>query len=289
MNEDQKPRKWNQRRIDDLPADEDPQSNALVGVGVWTLKKLESAPMPVAGTWESAKRWTEMARHAAKVTVYCQVMVGFELLALREAHGETRGRKGRNNPKDLDYSGDPEPFYDRVRREIGVSDQTALNWMRMAEAAVPQLKKLGALKGVDPTTTPLGSLTLVQQTALDKALHKLTDGRTQSDFLQELGLAKMPQGSGATGGARPHPAKEVMDPVEQHRIMAELARKQGMELLECLYLYGAKFMLLDDTEVRTQMDWLDDHLKARRAWLSKPAIERDAAHTSAAEKLLRDL
>lgn len=248
--------------------------------------------MPVNGTWESAKRWTEMARHAAKVTVYCQVMVGFELLALREAHPERRGGDRRSKDqtaKVWPFDPQAESFYDAVTEQIGISRSTATNWMRMAEAAVPQLRKLGALRGVDPTSTPLGSLTLVQQTALDKALHKLTDGRTQSDFLQELGLAKMPQGSGATGGARPHPPKEVMDPVEHQRLMAKMAREDWLFLLRNLWTYGAKFMLLDDTEVRTQMDWLDDHLKARRAWLSKPAIERDPAHTAAAEKYLRSI
>lgn len=56
---------------------------------------------------------------------------------------------------------------------------------------------------------------------LEKAVHKISDGQSQMEFMREDGVLKLPQGSGAKGGYHPRPENApLVDPTSP----AEVAR-----------------------------------------------------------------
>lgn len=242
-------------------------------------KKIDTAPMSVLGTWDGARRWIADAKRAHEFALACQIMVGFELLTLREHHGETRGRPTAD--------GDPDErkvsFEDLAQNETGIGPRTVFRLMAMAEKAVPLLRKRSQiLRGFDPRSVPLSSLPSPQLDALSSAVRKLTDGLTQSEFLVELGLAKAPQGSRTMGGARDRKAPLSLS--DQVAAKQELAREDWRHIETCLLTSGTRFLLLDDVEVRGQIDVLEVHLKARKEWVSQP---RDKRKPTAIEDLLK--
>jgi len=236
------------------------------------LRQLDAAPVAVAGTWAGARRWMDLAKRAHMTALACQIMVGFELIALRENLGETRGRGG----SDL-------AFEEAAKREIGLSRRTVFRLIAMSEACIPRLRKhSAALKGFDPASQPLAQLPEAQLLALSAAVHKITDGLTQTDFLVELGLAKAPQGSGATGGYRGRKPPTSVE--EQAALRAQTAREDWIHIERCLSSAGTGFLLLEDLEVRAQMDVLEAHLRARKAWVS---TTRDKRSPDDVEAILR--
>lgn len=231
--------------------------------------KLDAAPVTVHGTWDAARTWIARATAAEEVKLYCQVMLGFELLALRESHGETRGRRPSGGNKSHD-----ETFFERAHRETNLSRPTVFRLTAMAEAAIPRLRKLPTLRDFDPTATGVALLPEPQREVLSSAVRKLTDGLTQADFLVELGIAKAPQGSGATGGYHPRqgPEPTVEEQAEQQRKMAK------DEFRRVCHLLGAeptRFTLLDDLDIQAQIAALDCAARARRQWLAQPKGRRD--------------
>lgn len=83
--------------------------------------------------------------------------------------------------------------------------------MEMARAVTPRLKKIGSIREL-PLLEPLKDWSPAQIERLTETVKKVTDGKTQSDFLMELGVAKKPQASGLTGGARAKNGEAPCDP-----------------------------------------------------------------------------
>lgn len=237
------------------------------------LRQLDAAPVEITATWDGARRWLEQTKIASQIALACQVMLGLELIAIRESVGETRGRRGG-----------AETFEDVAKQEIGLGRSTIFKIMAMAEACVPRLRKhSAALRGFDPFSQPLSAMPANQMAALSDAVHKLTDGLTQTDFLVELGLAKAPQGSGATGGYRGRKPPASVE--EQAALRAQTAREDWVHIERCLASAGTGFLLLDDLEVRAQMDVLEAHLRARKTWVS---ATRDKRRPDDVEAILRN-
>lgn len=151
------------------------------------------APDALAQRWDAARRYVEAASLFQKASLAAQVMAGFELTALHKAYDMRPGKRS-----DL-YHDDRGSWKEAISKHLGVSEMTAWRWMEMAKAAKPRLAKgdlqLGEILGKHPA-----ALTAVEQELLTKAVHKITDGRTQLEFMLELGVAKTPQGAGAKGG-----------------------------------------------------------------------------------------
>lgn len=234
-------------------------------------------PMAVEGTWEAARTWLQRTRIMAEGALFCQVMTGLELLHLRDNHGETRGRPGKKV-----HGGGLISFSDLACQETGLGRSTVFKLIEMASSALPRLRKLPGLRGFDPTTSPVGLLSAPQQEALTTAVHKLTDGLSQADFLAELGLAKMPQGSGATGGARNVGPQEKLSSEEKAKILAQAARDEFACAVKAFETSKARFTLLPDSEVRGQIEYLRRQVHAREIWLRSPEGSRDPAKVKAA-------
>lgn len=234
----------------------------------------DQSPVPVAGTWESARTWLDRAAYAEATALWCQMMLGFELAALQYEHGETRGRpSGGNKPKALVFSR-PQPFYEMVTERLGISDETARNLIRMAKAAVPRLRKLPDLRDFDPCQHRIGLLPEPQLVSLNAAVFKLTDGLTQIEFMRELGLVKAAHGSGARGGYKPA-VKDAPSVTELAEAEAKAARENFVMLSQIVGTKPERFTLLPDEEVKAELAVLEIAATARRKWLSQPMGHRD--------------
>ncbi|MCW5560096.1 MAG: hypothetical protein KIT22_19945 [Verrucomicrobiae bacterium] len=240
--------------------------------------KIPKLPVSVTGTWDGARRWRDAAVAMERGKLFCQVMLGFELLCLREAHSQPGTRT------DLETSGQTgrRLFGEIVEKELGVADRTARRLMEMAEAAKPRLKKLPGLRDFDPTVKPVAELPAPQQQALESAVKKLTDGTTQVEFMRDLGIAKLPQGAAAAGRAKGEGGRKKLSPSEEVEILQSLAREDWRAIEDRLLgTYREKFTLLSDPEVTAQIAALERALEARKAWLKTKPEARDAQEIAA--------
>lgn len=135
--------------------------------------------------WQEAKKWARAASQFEKGKLAAQVMAGFALEELRSKWN----RMGKKTTSLSTLRG----WQDRVKQEIGISHVTALNWIAMAEACGKRLKKQqvdGKAAFTELMDRPIHDWTDAQVETVTVAVQKLTDGRTQLDFMQELGLTK---------------------------------------------------------------------------------------------------
>lgn len=241
------------------------------------IVQTEAIPAQISGTWEGARLWIERARRMHEGALYCQVLTGLELLKIQEDHPETRGRPGKNSAPRALIS-----FAEQAEKETGLGRRSVFKLMEMAKAALPRLRKLSGLRDFDPTSIAIGQLPPPQVEALNSAVKKLTDGLSQADFLAELGLAKAPQGSGATGGARNVGPQEKLSAEEKAKLLAASARDEFACAVKAFEISANRFCFLDDSEVRGQIEYLERQVSARRAWLATPAGQRNPAAVKAA-------
>ncbi len=168
--------------------------------------------------WARARRLVEGARFGAKLSVACQVMAGMELIDIRAQFGNHQGKRTDlpTSPRD----GGKLNWEDHVKAELGIGAETARRWMEMAKAMKPRLKKLDGFSALPVLELPMGEWSPDQTSLLNDAVKKLTDGKSQADFLEELGVAKKAQGSGAKGGNHGGGKNEdPNDPAEVARVM----------------------------------------------------------------------
>jgi|GEM_PF-3428420 len=160
-------------------------------------KLVVAATVPVAVAlpqieqqWQRAKRYVESATLFQRASLAAQIMAGVELTALHKAWGVGRGGNRRSKPHSVALI---PSWAEAVKTQLGISDQTAGRWMEMAAAAKKRLSKgdldLGALLEKHP-----GALTPAEQELLKQAVHRISDGRTQLEFLLECGGVKPGQG-----------------------------------------------------------------------------------------------
>ncbi|MCW5766999.1 MAG: hypothetical protein KIT68_13615, partial [Phycisphaeraceae bacterium] len=140
--------------------------------------------------WDTARRFANAANRFEHGAVACRVMAGIALLDLYQHHGISMGSR-----TDL---ADASSWPEIVKRELGVSDETARRWMAMAKSALPRLQSGEAGEVFRQLLTiPITELSEHQCKVLNHAVEKLVDGRSQLDFMASLGLMAP---SGPRGG-----------------------------------------------------------------------------------------
>ncbi len=237
--------------------------------------KVTLNPQPstvTSGTWDSARHWLNYAGQFERCKLYCQVMLGFELVALKKQRGVTHGNNqhtGRTDQNDLST------WDEIVERELGLKHGNSIRFEAMAKAAAPRLKKFPGLKDFDPITKPIDQLPAPQKAALEKGLHKMTDGQTQKEFGEQLGLWKKPQGSGALGRKPGEGGRKKLSLQQQAELLKAAAADDWQQIDNRLSVYKDKFTCLTDTDVVAQIAMLDKALKARNEWLKQPANKRN--------------
>jgi hypothetical protein len=243
------------------------------------LQKIEPSQQHLTGpaTWEAAKYWADLASKFQHASVAAQVMAGFVLNELHKAHGIKPGaRTDLNLPTELGGSEAPKSWPDLVKDQAGVSDETARKWMGMADGVKKKWKKLAPqdrlkeLMAVSPSAWTDKDMKLVCD-----SLHKVTDGKSQLDFMRELGLAKKPPGNpNATGGT----ARKLTTAELSAQARAQALEDSG-RLGAVLKSSNANFFLLtevNDLELDAQISVLEFALHLRRLWAKTPKVKRDA-------------
>lgn len=138
-------------------------------------------------TWETARRFKDAANRFEHGAVACRVMTGIVLLDLRETYGTTPG--ARTDLATSPHGAERLNWADRVQQELGISEDTAGRWMKLARAAIPRLQAGEAGEVFRQLLeTPITQLSERQTKALNQAVEKLVDGRSQLDFMESLGL-----------------------------------------------------------------------------------------------------
>lgn len=246
------------------------------------LKMRAEVPAVVVGSWDRARHWLTTAKACHEAGLLAQVMVGLELLALRASYPETRGRpsRGEISPATGLISARV-PFADAIQAETGLGRTQAFELIRMAQAAIPRLREQPALEGFDPSQG-VGALDDSQREALTETVRKLTDGLSQIDFLEALGLCKTRRGSAARGGALSQGAPaDVGGGAERE---AEIAIRDFAAAELALTANPIRFTLLPEPVVEAQIGTLERilgaQIRARREWL------RGNRNLSAIEQIL---
>jgi hypothetical protein len=240
------------------------------------VTKIETAARPVSkaaveitATWDGVRHWLNAAKLFEQGKLFSQVMTGFELLALKKATGIQHGGD-RSSSHDGNLKDDWETI---LQKESGLTQSTAYRYMDMAKAAAPRLKKLPALKNFDPSTTAIAQLGKITRSELETAVKKITDGKTQQEFGEQLGLWKKKQSAPGTTPASGEKKKLTLS--EEASARQEQARLDWNGIAMTFTAYTDKFLLLTDFEVEAQIAVLELQLTARKAWLKQPGNKRD--------------
>lgn len=234
------------------------------------LSTKRSLPITVKGTWESAREWHGAAGQFEQCKLYCQVMLGFELIALQKDHAQPGKRTDLTGTSSHDGK---RSFVELLEAELKISSSSAYRFMDMAKASATRLKKLPELRDFNPLGVPLLEWKPAHRDALQQGVRKLTDGQTQKEFAEQLGLWKVPQGQNG-GNANPVPRRKL-SLEEQAAALKEAATKDWQTLAELLLAYGAHFVALSDEDVTVQTAILEEALTARKTWLRQPLTARD--------------
>ena len=235
-----------------------------------TTPAQSKSPVVITNTWDGVRHWLNAAKMFEQGKLFSQVMTGFELMALHKAHGTNQGARRDLCDTTSPQNGGKLDWPELVKKEAGLSEETARRYMLMAKAAAPRLKKLPLLKNFDPFTTPMSQLSEPQQQGMEKAVKKLTDGQTQADFFAKLYKGR-PGNPNAKGG---RPGKRSSE--EEAAEIKAMALEHSGAIGSLLHMSNADFFLLEDLEVNCQIAEMKFALELRRAWLDLPTAKRDA-------------
>lgn len=166
-------------------------------------------PPEVINQWNTCRRFIESACMFQKASLAAQVMAGLELIQLKKHYNISHGGDRKSNPHCVGLI-----WETALKEHLYISKSTAQRWIEMAQAAKPRLKKINFDLGNIISKNPY-DLSSTEQEMLTGAVIKITDGYTQSEFMREMGLVKLPQGSGARGGNTRSIATNTPDDTEE--------------------------------------------------------------------------
>lgn len=237
------------------------------------LETTNKLPVEIKGTWDSAREWHGAAGQFERCKLYCQVMLGFELLALKKelrvaAGGDRKSEEAGSNSQNGNLI-----WTQNLEKELGLSVSSAYRFMDMAKAASARLKKLPLLRGFDPKLIAIGDLSELQKDALQTGVRKLTDDLTQKEFGEQLGLWKIPLGQNS---GNHNAAGKVKLSLERQLEKAKAEADHGLRLIcATLVNIGANWAALPDSDLESFDHYLDTWLKAKREWVNTPQDRRD--------------
>ncbi len=246
-----------------------------------TLQKSDSKnAVAVTATWDGVRHWQNAAKMFEQGKLFSQVMIGFELLALRKANDIQHG-----GDRASSHSGNLNPDWETIlEKEAGLAQSTAYRYMDMAKMAAPRLKKLPALKDFDPFNTPMVKLSEPQRDALSLAVKKLTDGKSQADFFEEL----YKTGGKGTGNADGKGSRKLT-PEEQRAKAVALALENSGWMGKSVTASNADFFLTaseNDVEIDAQISVLEFALKLRHKYRNTPRAKRGDSLIAEIEMLI---
>lgn len=238
------------------------------------MNQLAIIPATDQTTLESQlTRWKEAEEGFERCTLLSRVMQGLCLSELRKLHGTAnRGNPAlRNSPKRS------ENWADYVKSRWGFSDDKARILIQMADAARPRLRKLAeqAQAGLGSILDkPIAQLSDVETATLKQVTHKLTDGKTQYELQQELGLFKEPA---MRGGKREKAGPEETPEEKEARVLGELRDLFALRIAGIEHATeDASWRLVEDVQIEHAIDVLEAFISGAREWLKTPKSKRAA-------------
>ena len=135
------------------------------------------------------------------------VVLGAELQRLHKLFGVQRGGDRRSADQTRSRSCLIE-WPDLVQRELGVSHDTARNWMHLAEQARKRLPNFAPIAAL-LLATPLGSLPDLQRAELVESTRKLLPEESARQLMFDWGIVKKAK---SRGGARTKDPDKTYDP-----------------------------------------------------------------------------
>jgi len=210
-------------------------------------------------SWDAVRYWAGLATRFARASLACQVQAGFALRELRRLYTIRPGRPQKIHDPIVNFPDSPErpvTWPEILRREAGISHDTARNWIAMADAlkrrwqALPVSDRLRQLMAVPPSDWAEDDTKLIAD-----AVAKATTGRTQLDFLVELGITR-----------RPDPA-----PVRQSRPVQDSVSDRAALLAEFRAEMRTLTLPLDDTLSRLPIHDLLAHQAEVAAYAARIA------------------
>jgi hypothetical protein len=274
-------------------------------VTVPAIRAVTTGEQGVGGSIDRLRQYATQSDRFARASLAMQVMAGFELLEIKAQSPYTRGgrRTPKSNPHDagltknahesavLAKTAPSNPFdgwptwETFLNQALQISADTAGRWMAMAENARPRLKKLDGWGSLvrDLMERPIADLNPDEVDVLSRAVAKITDGRTQLDFLQQLGIVKHPGNPklGGNTGGRPSASAVIGD----DKIKAA-AIDDWATIERGIVGGGMSFTVLTDAEVEAQIEWLSRAIRVRHQWLETASAKRTPATIQTLGKIL---
>ena len=200
----------------------------LSGPAAGALSPLEAALAATVETgWGEARRLAELAKNYSRASTAAKALCGIKLRALREHYFGPRNPNGGRPKKSANGE---LSWVSLLADKVGISDQAGSNWMKMAD--VVEAMAEGENLGLRDTLEKLPwDWTPAESAAVDAAVQRLTEDRTQrellqSDFLSDLGytaperLNSSNNPLGTNGGKK----KVTLNPAELLKQRQEVAR-----------------------------------------------------------------
>ncbi len=188
-------------------------------LAVATTVEIVAAP-GASKEFDQARFFLKMAQVSMAKGAAFMVMTGIELQRLHKLHAIKPGKPSANS---RNVSGIKWP--ELVKQEMGISDDTAANYMKMAEGAK---KRLPGFDAEELLNTPLAQLPDTRREKLIKSVQKLTDGQTAQQLMSDWGIVKKPHGAGLRssahgdkGGRRGKMSAEEQEAVENEAAKAD--------------------------------------------------------------------
>jgi|GEM_PF-5154884 len=150
-----------------------------------------------------ARKYRDAAKKSQQICLAFHALLGAEIENLRKIYGVRNG----DNQHQGRVSHGGKPFLELLEEEVGVSKSSAYRYDQLWQAIKPRLNKLNGgdrEKFEEILSLPLDRLSGTQYQLLEKAVHKLTDGKSFSDMQQEFDLFK---GDNAKPRGGHHPRK----------------------------------------------------------------------------------
>lgn len=200
----------------------------LSGPPCTALSPLQTSELAILETgWNDARRLAELAKNYSRASTAAKALCGIKLRALREHYFGPRNPNGGRPKKPTNGEASWESM---VADKIGIPPNTAKTWMKMADV-VESLAE-GENLGLRDTLEKLPwDWTPEESAAVDAAVHRLTEDKTQrellqSDFLADLGYTapERPNSSNNPFGKNGVKKPQSFNPAEMLKKRQEVAR-----------------------------------------------------------------
>lgn len=216
----------------------------------------------VTEDFAQARQFKEMARLSACQATAFVVLTGFELIRLHKTHGV---RRGGDHTSEQSRSRSVLLWGDIVKRELGVTTDTASNWMKMAAECEKRLPQLADIKLL--LDTPLKDLPELKRVRITDGVKSLTDGASAKQLMLDWGITRPPQKQKYTAPRKLSPEEQI----EEENEAARMLKDDLIHNLRCFQQIDPRAHLSEDERKELLGVCIDFNHWLRQAVAARPA------------------